>query len=170
MINDFKATIARRGGLSKANRFDVIINLPTALNEADRGRDLTLLCEAAAIPGKQITSLEYSMYNHQRKIPTGYILEDLTLIFNITNDYYVKSIFDEWQDLIISQESFLLAYDSEFQVDLQIRQLGEDDKPVWNTTVIGAYPITVNGISLDNNSDSTTQKLAVTFAYTEIKK
>ena len=170
MINEFKATIARRGGLSKTNRFDVMMSLPQGITLSDRGRDLTMLCESAGIPGKQITTTEYDLYTHQRKFPTGFIQEDVTLIFNVTSDFYVKQIFDEWQGLVIKLDSFLLAYESEYQVDLIIRQLDENDDPIWTSTLIGAYPITVNSLTLDNNSDNAVQKLSVTFAYTDIKK
>lgn len=170
MINDFKALIAKRGGLSKTNRFDVIMTLPIGIDVDDRGRDLTLLCESASLPGKQITTVEYALFGHNRKVPSGFIQEDVTLSFNITNDYYVKTIFDKWQALVIDLSTYGLAWDSDYQTDIQLRQLDENDEPVWTTTLIGAYPITVNSIQLDNNSDSTTQKLSVTISYTDFKR
>jgi hypothetical protein len=169
MINEFKALIKKRGGLSKTNRFSVNINLPSGVG-TDNGRDLTLLCESANIPGKQITTIEYSLYGHTRKIPSGFLLEDLTLVFNITNDYYVKRIFDEWQAIVISTKDYSLAYNSDYQVDLEVTQLNEKDEPVWSTTLIGAYPIQVASIVLDNTSEGGTQKLNVTMAFTDIKK
>lgn len=168
-IDDFKSLISRRGGVAKANRFSVTIPLPAGIvSGGDRGRDLTLLCESTSIPGKQITTFEFSPFGHQRKIPSGYMLEDVSCVFHLTGDFYAKDMFDQWQKLVISQPSYLLSYDDEFKADIEITQLGENDEPLWNVTLQGAYPITVNALTLDANSDNTAQKLNVTFAYNEI--
>ena len=164
MIDAFKSILARRGGLSKANRFDVLITLPRGI-VADQGRDLSFLVESSQIPGKQITSFEWSLYGHTIKVPTGYILEDVTMVFNITNDYYVKKIFDDWQNKVIDEHAYLLAYDSAFKADVHIRQLNEQDEIVYSATLVRAYPISVQSMMMDNAADSTTQKLSVTFAY-----
>ena len=171
MINEFKSLLVKRGGLSRTNRFDSIINIPPRIiTGGDRGRDLTLLCESASLPGKQITTLEWSLYGSNIKIPTGYIYDDVTMVFNITNDYYVKNIFDEWQNLVISDETYNLSYNTEFKTDILIRQLDEVDKPIHVTKLFNAYPITVQTITLDNNSESTVQKLSVVFSYEYSKK
>lgn len=164
MINEFKSIIARRGGLSRANRFEIQITLPANIAD-DQGRDLTLLCESTFLPGKQITSTEWSIYGHTIKVPTNFIQEDVTCLFNITNDYYVKRIFDKWQNVVINNETYLKNYDSEFKVDITIRQLDEADVIVYETVLLGAYPISVQPIVLDNNADQQTQKLSVTFSY-----
>jgi hypothetical protein len=168
-INNFKGTIARRGGLAKANRFDVLITLPSSI-AADRGRDLTLLCESAILPGKQITSTEWSLYGHTIKIPTNFIQEDVTCLFNVTNDYYVKRVFDRWQNKVISNTTFLAGYDAEFKADVRIRQLDEHDVIVYETVLLGAYPIAVQPITLDNNAEQQTQKLSVTFSYNDYRQ
>lgn len=171
MIDAFKSLITRRGGLSKANRFDVMITLPSGIIASDRGRDLSLLCESTNIPGKQITTTEWSPgYGHPVKIPTGTILEDLTMVFNLTSDFYVKDIFDEWQELVISSVTDNIKYDEEFKTDLVIRALGDNDKPIYSLKIFEAYPITVSSVSLDSNSENTTNKLSVTFAYKSFAK
>jgi hypothetical protein len=169
-LDAFKAAMARRGGISKANRFDMICTLPPNIASDDKGRDLTLMCESAQLPGKQITSIEYSLYGHNIKVPTGFIQEDVTLVFNITNDYYAKRIFDLWQNVVVSNTTFNLAYDSEFKVDIMIRQLNDDDSVVYTTHLLRAYPISVQAMTLDNNSDSQTQKLTVVIAYDDFRQ
>lgn len=156
--------LSRRGGLARTNRFEVLIPLPTRL-ATDRGRDLTLLCESALLPGKQITSTEWSVYGHAIKIPTNFIQEDVTCLFNVTNDFYVKRIFDRWQNSVINNETYLLNYDDEFKVDMRIRQLDENNQVVYEMVLLGAYPISVQPIMFDNNADQQTQKLSVTFTY-----
>lgn len=166
-IDKFKAAMTRRGGVSKANRFDIVCTLPPNITSDDRGRDLSLVCESALIPGKQITSIEYSMYGHNIKVPTSFIQEDVTLVFNITNDYYAKRIFDVWQNSVIGNRSFNLAYDSEYKVDVLIRALDEDDKVTYTAKLYGAYPISVQAMTIDNNADSQVQKLTVVMCYND---
>jgi hypothetical protein len=169
IIDNFKGAIARRGGLAKTNRFDVLITLPASIAD-DRGRDLTLLCESAILPGKQITSTEWSLYGHTIKIPTNFIQEDVTCLFNVTSDYYVKRVFDRWQNVVINNETFLLGYDNEFKADIHIRQLNELDAVIYETVLLGAYPIAVQPIMLDNNAEQQTQKLSVTFSYNDYRQ
>lgn len=169
-IDDFKSVITKRGGLSKANRFDVMFTLPPTIESDDRGRDLTLMCESAQLPGKQITSMEWSLYGHNIKVPTSFIQEDVSLVFNVTSDYYAKRIFDNWQNAVIDNVTFLLNYDSDFKVDILIRQLDEEDRVVYTSQLLGAYPISVQAMTLDNNSDSQTQKVTVIFAFNDFKQ
>ena len=169
-IDNFKSVITKRGGLSKANRFEIMLTLPPSIPSDDRGRDLTLMCESAQLPGKQITSIEWSLYGHNIKVPTSFIQEDVSLVFNVTSDYYAKRVFDAWQNAVISNTTFLLAYDSEFKVDVQIRQLDENDRVVYTSHLMGAYPISVQAMTLDNNSDSQTQKVTVVLAYNDFKQ
>lgn len=163
-IDAFKATIVKHGGLARTNRFNVLISLPVGL-AADQGRDLSLLCETAILPGKQITSMEWAMFGHTVKVPTNFIQEDVTCTFNVTNDYYVKHIFDLWQHRVIDGVTFNLNYDSHFKTDILIQQLDEADVVVYETKLHGAYPISVQPITLDNNAELQTQKLSVTFSY-----
>jgi hypothetical protein len=167
-INAFKNILARRGGLAKQNRFNIIIALPVSL-ASDQGRDLSLLCESTMIPGKQITTVEYALYGHSTKIPTNFIQEDVTCVFNITNDYYVKTVFDRWQNKVIDTKTYLLNYDKEYRLDIIIQQLDEKDKVIFETKLLGAYPISVQQIMLDNGADGATQKLSVTFSYLNYK-
>ena len=167
MINQFKALIQKRGGLARANRFEIIIPLPAGIPEEDRGRDLTLLCESTVLPGKQIMTNEYSIYGHASKIPYNLVHEDVSCIFNVTNDMYVKKIFDAWQNLVINADTYHIQYDEVFKTDLRIRQLNEDDRPIYEYTLQGAFPISVQAMIVDNNADQQTQKLSVLFTYSK---
>jgi len=165
MINQFKTLIQKRGGLARANRFNVIISLPPGLNEPDRGRDLSLLCESTVLPGKQILTQEWAIYGHTIKIPYSFVQEDVNCIFNITNDYYAKRIFDKWQNKVIDNEKFHINYDDAFKTNVILQQLNEDDRAIYEYTLEGAYPISVQAMVVDNNADLQTQKLSVLFAY-----
>jgi hypothetical protein len=96
--------------------------------------------------------------------------EDVNCVFNITNDYYAKRIFDTWQTKIIDNTKFHINYDNEFKTTVTIQQLDESDKPVYETVLLGAYPVSVQPLVFDNNAEQQTQKLSVLFAYNDFKQ
>ena len=58
-----------------------------------------------------------------------------------------------------------MKYRSSYATDIIIQQLDQRDKPVYTCTLKNAYPTTVASYDLSNTSESTLQKLSVTFTY-----
>ena len=117
-INDLKASISKHGGLAQTNRFAIYMQPPAAslLNLDLQGsiasaisgnfkfgslindpRDMSLLCESCTLPGRQITTIEYQSVRQSNKIPYGYFNEDVTFTYLLTQDYYIKKIFDKYR-------------------------------------------------------------------------
>jgi hypothetical protein len=186
-IDAFKSMVTARHGLARANRFMVIMKPPTQslfsinlgrilfdtivagndLNYRDfitDPRDIAMLCESASIPGKQIQTLDYSLWRQPVKVPMAYMNEDVTMVFHLTNDYYAKKLFTDWSNLVIDPKTYHLRYDNEYKADIIIQQLDHNNLPVYATLLKGAYPVGVNSVTLDNN-DTATQKLTVVFTY-----
>jgi len=159
-IQDLQSTIKRRAGLSRGNRFKIMIS-----NPFDTGKDLSLLCESCTFPGRQILSTDFSVWRNENKVPTGYTDEDVTCVFYLTNDYYVKDLFDKWLVMILNPVSYLVEYTQTFARTVTIQQLNEADEPVYEVNLPNAWPVSVNSIELNNDSDNTAQKLTVVFTY-----
>ncbi len=185
-IDDFKSTIGKRGGLAKTNRFAIFmsppsqsllnINLQDIAISAISGnfnpkslindpRDIGLLCESCSIPGRQIQTMDHSHFRQSVKVANSYINEDVTFVFHLTNDYYMKKMFDRWSSLIIDPETYKLNYNSEYQRDITIQQLNEKNVPVYGITLRNAYPVTVESVELNNSSENGMQKLSITMTY-----
>ena len=124
-IDNLKATIAKKGGVAMQNRFQVFFTPPTAnsvkslLNSDPKvlvgdiaknaisggsirnmipdPRDISILCESVNLPGRQITTIDYQAEKQSIKIPYSAINEDVTMSFILTNDYYMKKLFDDWE-------------------------------------------------------------------------
>ena len=160
-IAQFVALIKQKGGVAKKNRFRIEI-AETAF--PDNGRALSLLCESASFPSKTIQSFEFSSYRNPIKIPTGFANEDVSVVFHLTNDYYVKKIFDQWLNRIVDPDYFI-SYDSTFKTTIEIFQLDEKDQDVYGVKLIDAYPVSVSAVELDNSQTNATQKLTVDFTY-----
>lgn len=186
-IDDLKAAIGKRGGLSKANRFSVQFTPPqqTLLNldlqsiaaSALSGsfslgglvndpRDITIFCESCSMPGRLIETIDYSPIDATlKKLPTRVTDEDVTFTFLLTNDYYMKKIFDRWQGSIMDVESHLVNYPTEYKRDVIIQQLDERNTPIYGVRLINAFPTGVNSIELNNASSDTVNQLSVTMAF-----
>lgn len=185
-IESLKATIGKRGGLAKANRFQIIFTPPKGkingrgiaeglvASLASGGgikslipdpRDISYLCENVTLPGRQITTIDYIAEKQTVKIPYTFINEDVTASFLLTNDYYMKTLFDNWLELVHDTATYRAKFKKDFTTDVVIQQLNEKNIPVYGVRLENAFPTSVAGIAMDNNSESAVQKLSVTFSY-----
>lgn len=192
-IDNLKATIAKKGGLAMQNRFQIFFTPPTAnsvkalLNKDIRSligdlaknaisggapknlipdpRDISILCEAVSFPGRQISTLDYTADRQAIKIPYSIINEDVSMTFVLTNDYYIKKLFDTWSTGIFDVENYRAGYKKDFVTDIVIQQLDHNNIPIYSVRLEGAFPTTVSAINLDNNSENTIQKMTVTMSY-----
>lgn len=185
-IDNLKATISKKGGLAKQNRFRVFftppsasllnLNLETIISSAISGnfsarnlindpRDISLLCQSVALPGRQISTLDYQAEKQTIKIPYGELHDDVTLTFLLTNDYYIKTMFDSWVGSIVDMDQYSIAYKKDIVTDVVIQQLDEKNTPIYGVKLENAFPTTVGDVALDNNSENTIQTLEVSFSY-----
>ncbi len=185
-IDQLKATIGKRGGIARGNRFAVTITPPTqsllnldlqsAAASALSGtfslgglvndpRDINILCESCSLPGRIIQTTEYDPYDRAtRKKPNTVVNEDVTFSFLLTNDYYVKKFFDKWMESIIDPDSHMVSYDSEYKTDVFIQQLDQKNTPIYGVRLLDAFPVSVNSVELSNAS-SETIKIDVVMTY-----
>ena len=185
-IDNLKATISKKGGLAKQNRFQVFftppsasllnLNAETIISSAISGnfsarnlindpRDISLLCQSVALPGRQISTLDYQAEKQTIKIPYGELHDDVTLTFLLTNDYYIKTMFDSWVGSIVDMDQYSIAYKKDIVTDVVIQQLDEKNTPIYGVKLENAFPTTVADVALDNSSENTVQTLEVSFSY-----
>lgn len=186
-IDQFKSTIGKRGGVARGNRYSVTIIPPTQtlinLDPLDLAqaalsgnlnagrlvndpRDINILCSSCSIPGSAIQTAEYNPYgNFQSKMATNKIFDDAEFTFLLTNDYYVKKLFDKWQSIIATGvEAPIVAYKDDYVADVIIQQLDQKNTPIYSIKLIRAFPTTVGAIQLGNDQ-SDVATLTVTMAY-----
>ena len=182
-IDSLKSTIGRRTGLAKANRFAVYMNLPLVsidvgsiitnvvsgnfnpLQVLNDPRDISLLCETAQLPGRSIATNEYMTNMKARKIPYGYISDDVAFTFLLTGDYYIKDVFDKWIGKIINQDRKTINYKDDFVSEVEIQQLNDQNIPVYSCKLRKAFPINISTVDLGNTNENTVSRVTVTFAY-----
>jgi hypothetical protein len=168
-LETIKASIVRGNGLARGNRFEVIFTLPPALSSfgdsIGAAREISILAQSTFIPGKTINTMDFQSVRQSVKIPTGYILNDISMTFLLTNDYLVKRIFDRWVNASVDQETYRILYDNYYCSDIQINQLDLEDKVVYSVKLLKAWPISYESIALDQEAGGDSLKLIVNFAY-----
>lgn len=185
-IDDLKAEINNRGGIGRTNRFNVFFTPPSqALINIDfdailgsllRGsfnknqllsdpRSLSLLCESASLPSKSITTkvFDYSARYPEKRVQ-GYTDGDVSFSFLVTNDFYIKRMFDDWGNLIVSSKGYALGYKNDYTCDVVIQQLNQENDVVYGVKLIDAFPSSIGAMQLTQapNGES---KIEVTMTY-----
>lgn len=188
-IDTLKSVVGKRGGIAKSNRFNVVFTPPTqslinlspsaiigvlaggqsAKSLISDPRDITLLCQGASIPGRQITTIDYQAEKQIVPIPYAIIDEDVTLKFLMTSDYYIKRMMDDWVSSIVNLESYQVGYKKDFACDVIIQQLDAENVPVYGVKLINAFPTSVTGIELDQAQESAAMELSVTMSYDRVE-
>jgi len=185
-IDKLKSLVSKKGGLAKANRFNVMFTPPkasllngnlqgiissaisgnfSAKNLVNDPRDISLLCDSVTIPGKQISTLDVQTVKQLVKVPYGYLTDDVSLSFLLTNDYHMKTMFDAWINNIVDNDKYCVAYKEDIVTDVIIQQLDEQNTPIYGVKLEGAFPVTMSEIPLSNESVNTISRLNVSFAY-----
>ena len=192
-IDTLKSTINRRGGVARGNRFGVYISHPskgmnsllnfnpaTLLSNLISGqgvnigdfiqdpRDMFLLCQNCAIPGKRISTTEAGHNHHLSKKPYSAITDEVTMTFLLTNDYYIRKYFDMWQEMIIdtSHEHYKAFYKRDYCSDVTIQQLStsNDIVPGYTIKLENAYPIQLGQVELSSGNEGLIE-VSVTWEY-----
>lgn len=179
-IRSFISSVQNHGGLARTNRFLVRMNPPevgaidtdngpveTTQRQRTNGQDITLLCHSCTLPGRSLTTTDYTLQKQAIKMPSGFTNEDVTLTFHVTNDQYIRDIFEKWFESIVSVKNYRVSFQENYAVDVEIIQIDQQDKEILKCLLKKAYPITMGPITLDNSSAGEVLKLEVTLTYSD---
>ena len=174
-IDTFKTNVMRHGGLSQPNRFNMIFTPPKlSLINLDFGN---LLANALGgnltlkdLIGRQITTFDTEARDASRKIPYGYLDTEVVATFLLTEDYYMKTIFDNWMEVVFDTSSYHANWKDDFVTDVRIQQLNKKGNPVYGVVLEAAYPTSITEIALDNTLTDAIGSFTVTFSYDKWRK
>ena len=189
-IDTIKSVISKKGGLAPQNRFQVIFAPPAVSllnlnpenivgsiisggfsiqNLINDPRDISILCSKATLPGRTISTFDADMHVQQNKYPQTFIDEEVTMTFRLTNDYYIKNMFETWMSGIFDTESYRVGFKSDYSVDVVIQQLNQNNIPVYGVRMEKCFPTNLSAVELDNAANDTMQEVTVTWAYDKYK-
>ena len=105
------------------------------------------------------------MTKHAIKRPYGYINDDVTLTFYVTNDFYIKKLWEAWLNSVVNDVGDKVGYRDDYAQDVVISVLNLNHNEIHQVTLTKAYPITINAIELNNGSENELMRLTVTLTY-----
>lgn len=174
-LDNFRAEVLKKG-LAKANRFEVVIQTPNCLlklypekvTSIVKYNTVGMFAEFVNMPGVRFITSRQNLFGppsfHPQTIDFGG--DNLTIQFYLDRSMFVKSFFDNWMDCIISKSDFTLDYQNNWiGQNMQILQLDEQDNALYGVEIRDLFPVSVNPIQLDHNSNNTPTRLNVTFNY-----
>jgi len=157
----FKAKIAR-GGLSRTNRYRVIIPFPTTDSS---GVELAeLFCESVSLPEVNISTTRSLIFGESREMPYEKTYGSMQLSFYVDAQMTIKTAFDRWIGLVINPDRRTVQYYNQYTrpIDIFIATVG--DETPYKVTLYEAYPKLVGPIALSAESREV-MKLPVTMQY-----
>lgn len=189
-IDALKSTIGKKGGLAPQNRFQVIFAPPaisllnlnpqnivgsiisggfSIQNLVNDPRDISILCKKTNLPGRTISTFEDMRARQMNNYPQTFIDEEVSMTFHLTNDYYIKNMFETWMSGIFDTELYRVGFKEDYAVDVIIQQLNQKNIPVYGVKLENCFPKALSSVELDNSAENAMQEITVTWAYDKFK-
>ncbi len=135
----------------------------------DFDEKLKFVCKAAQVPGKTIAPIEVRYLSHIIKVAGDPTFDDWTATILHDEDHAVRTKLDEWQQLIIANDSAEGSSNlTDYFREIKISQLKKDgsvnDKGIY--TLHNAWPTTIDPMDLGFENADTILEYGVTFSYT----
>ena len=170
-IEQLKNTVGKHGGLAPKNRFLMFMSVPGFIMPGSMSSySMGLLCESVSIPGRRINVIERQAHKQATNVPAGHANQEIFATFTLTNDYFMKSIFDVWLAMISNPQTYALAYKKDIVVDIEIQQLNQAGFPVYGVKLKNAFPTAMTQLDFANASDNDYHRVQVSFVYDEMEE
>ncbi len=189
----FVAAINKHKGPAKANKYQFLGPFSSGTSNliADLSRQLKIdvkdfkyFCDATNLPGRNLATVEFRTGSVSRSyIHSNNFNPTINLSFILTDDMFIKKLFDAWMDTILpltdaSLESYmkqnLERYPNDYCGNFHIKKLASDlssnvtdgstVKDDYHVEIMEAFPKQINPVALTYGSQDIL-KLQVVMAY-----
>ena len=185
-LNAFLQHNASRDGYAKANRYEVVILLPSGVTNGafqdagetamsanvlanlhgEAARRISFRCDSITMPGRNLrTQMNGNIYGPTHEMVQGQTFADVEATFYCGSDMAEKYFFEEWQKVSYNPQSYDLNYYKEYVGAVDIFALNEKNERTTGIRLIEAFPKTIGGIPFAHASSNTINKISVSFAY-----
>lgn len=176
-IEKLKSTINKHAGAAVNNRFNVIFTPPkqsiinldlsslvsstlsggfSFKNIFNDPRDISLLCQSVNIPGRSFSTYNYAAEGteQQNAYPYEIIDDDCSMKFLVTNDMYMRKMFDKWMGIIYDIKNHKFGFKDDYTVDVTLQMLDKQNTPIYGVRLEKAYPVKISGFELTQDKDA----------------
>lgn len=163
MITTDKIIAAFRQGFAKPNRYQVIMPGVQSTELMD------IMCDSVTWPGRQISTNEVYTDMKASKRAYAFIPDDVTISFMVSNDWSTWNYLNTWHNSVIGnlegENNFIVNFKNDYQRQIVIRHLDEEDMIRKEIVLKGAFPTTLSSIDLGNQNENTIMRVTATFSY-----
>ena len=162
-LNDFLSNI-RQKDLARSSRFEVVVTAPT-LSKGEE-REVSLLCEEAAIPGLIATFAPTKIGNWTEYRAHGieFFGDNATFTFYVNSDWNVRGFFEQWMGNCVDVTSKEVAFYDDIIGNVEIYTLDRGDNRTGKWELQEAWPRLLNLTPMSQASDAPV-RVTVTFTY-----
>lgn len=135
---EFLSSISK-DGVAKTSHFRFIAGVKEDGNFPDITRLLSIRCETAELPGRQLVTNDMRVYGPSYKTIHSVVYQEITLSFVETSSFVIRSFFEAWLNTIYSVGKNSLSYPDENRFDCFLEQYDVmfDDKEDEEATKTG---------------------------------
>lgn len=130
----------------RADRFEVLFNVPGRLLNRVNARQLSLYCEEAQIPGLAATNLPIKIgpWTEYRTQNLEYLSTDIAFTFILDEKWYVREAFEEWIALSANPVNKEVRFYNDYVANLTVRSLGVNNEILAEWEIVDAAPKLIN--------------------------
>lgn len=176
--NKFLSQLNANRGPAKNSLYKVDILPPQILatgtlsiTASNFSEQLSMLCEAAEMPGKALTSENIVIYGPGYNVPYLTTYQNIALTFYCTNIHTERLLFDLWMDSIVNPVTnnarFAKGINSSYMTGIDITQYdtnADKEIEIYKVKLNDAFPISIAPQQLAWGDDGF-QRLSVSFLY-----
>jgi len=169
-INEFKQNGLVAGG-ARPSLFKVLLTPPGKLGlQQNLSQQFSFVCRAAELPASEVASFDIPYFGRKVKLAGDRTFADWRVTVMNDEDFLVRSMFEKWSNSLNSLESNVrdVAYstnENDYKADMDVIQYGKDGTPIRQYTILGAFPTSVDAITLNWDTTNQIETFQVTFAY-----
>lgn len=149
----------------------ILVTGPSSIIGSNFSEQLSMLCEAAEMPGKALTSENVVIYGPGYNVPYLTTYQNIALTFYCTNIHTERLLFDLWMDSIVNPVTnnarFAKGINSSYMTTINITQYdtnADKEIEIYKVKLNDAFPISIAPQQLAWNDDGF-QRLSVSFLY-----
>ena len=161
-LNDFLSNI-RKKDLARASRFEVVM---TSSSYRGSNREVSLLCEEAAIPGliSTFAPTKIGNWTEYRAHGVEFFGDNATLTFYCNTDWNVREYFEAWMGTTADVRSKEVGFYDDYAGEVDIYTLDRDDNRTGKWQLKECWPRLINLTPMSQASDAPV-RVTVTFTY-----
>ena len=189
-LNAFLQHNASKDGYAKANRYEVVIGLPTGVSQGsedtagksalagnvqgqlagETARRISFRCDSISIPGRNLrTQVNSNIYGPTHEIVQGLTFAEVQATFYCGSDLAERYFFEQWQKISYNSKTFDINYYKEYVGSVDIYQLDERDERRYGIRLEEAFPKSLGEIAYGHASSNQINKVTVGFSYRKFR-